>query len=339
MADSRKPAVPPVDPGLAAKHLETNGYRPTEVIEVGVGNWSICFGFGDDDRPLVIRYGHHRTDFDIDRAAHGFAGPALPIPEVLQIGRAFPDRYLGGDEPGCWFAISERVNGKPLELVDSEQWRRLVPSVVEALEAMRTAPLPDRAGWGGWRLPDGDGTSSPPVGAHRNWRDHLLSVADQPNDGRIAGWKDRLASKAGRLADFGWGLEQLEGLVDDALLSAVEPGVSHQDMLYRNVHVVDDRITGLFDWGNAIYADHLYELALFEFWNPYYPALDVDLLRTELEAAWDRVGHTPEKVEERLRVCHLHNGLVHIVYGAFVQNWDALDWTAARMRTLGRADR
>ena len=324
--------TPPVELAEVAIHLGALGYVPTNLAPVGAGHWSVCFGFVAAGRPLVIRYGHHREDFDLDRAANRFDRPGLPIPEVLDIGRAFSDRDLGGDRSGCWYAISERVDGSPLEKINAERWDRLVPSIVTSLEAMRTATLPHGVGWGSWTSIDDDGT---PIGSHRTWRDYLLAIVDEPNDGRIAGWKDNLAGNKARSADFSWGLDLLDDLVDDSLSAAVVKGVTHQDMLNRNVNVIDDQISGLFDWGCAAYADHLYEFSLFEFWNPWHPELDIGRLRAELEAAWARSGYTPERVEERLRVCHLHNGLVHLMYGAYLQNWDTLIRTASRMRTLG----
>ncbi len=328
-ADAAHPSITTED---AAEHLLTLGFEPIEFAPVGAGHWSICFGFVASGRPLVIRYGHHRTDFDLDRAANRFDRPGLPIPKVLDIGRAFADRDLGGDQAGCWYAISERVDGSPLEQVNAERWNRLVPSVVTSLEAMRTTPLPEGVGWGSWTSIDDRGT---PIGSHRSWREYLLSIVDEPNDGRIAGWKDNLAGNQARSADFSWGLDLLDELVDESLSAAVVRGVTHQDMLNRNVNVLDDQISGLFDWGSAAYADHLYEFSLFEFWSPWHPELDIGRLRAELEVAWARSGYRPERVEERLRVCHLHNGLVHLMYGAYLQNWDTLTRTASRMRTLG----
>lgn len=317
---------------LAAEHLSSSGYEPIGLSPAGAGHWSVCFGFVATGRPLVVRYGHHREDFDLDRGATRFNNDALPVPEVLEIGRTFLDTELGGDGPGCWYAISERVPGEPLELVTTDRWPALVPSVVATMEAMRIAPLPTGAGWGSWTTIDSSGA---PIGSHHSWRDALLSIVDEPNDGRIAGWKDNLRALPHRSADFDWGLTLLDELLDDGLADAAVRGITHQDMLNRNVHVIDGGITGLFDWGCAAYADHLYEFSLFEFWNPWHPAMDTGLLRSQLEAAWDRNGYAPKRVEQRLRVCHLHNGLVHLMYGAYTQNHENLALVAARMRELG----
>jgi hygromycin-B 4-O-kinase len=278
-----------------------------------------------------VRYGHQRDDFDLDRAAFRFNQQGLPVPEVLDIGRAFAGQDLDGDKSGCWYAVSERVFGEPLEQVSATQWSALVPAVATSMEKMRLALPPAAIGWGGWASVSTDGA---PIGRHPSWREHLLAVIDEPNDGRIAGWRDNLRANRERQADFDWGFELLDELTGGSLVDSVVRGISHQDMLNRNVHVSGSRITGLFDWGCAAYADHLYELSLFEFWNPWHPEVDVVALRAELEANWQRSGFTAERVAERLRVCHLHNGLVHLMYGAYLENWDTLWQTAERMRDL-----
>lgn len=323
--------IPNITSGQVVDHLAKLGYMVSHVSEIGAGHWSVCFGFVTENRSMVIRFGHQRNDFDLDRAASQFSSSKLVVPKVVTIGRAFQNLDLGDNQPGCWFAISARVFGEPLETVNADQWAALVPAVAASMEAMRLGVPGGEIGWGGW---DSIGKDGIPIGGHSSWRNHLLSIVDEPNDGRLAGWRDNLRANPDRSNDFDWGFELLDRLTDNTLVDSVVRGIAHQDMLNRNVHVLGDRISGLFDWGCAAYADHLYEFSLFEFWNPWHPRLDVEALRAGLELSWERSRFVPERVEERLRVCHLHNGLVHLVYGAYLQNWDTLATTAARMRTL-----
>ena len=102
----------------------------------------------------------------------------------------------------------------------------------------------------------------------------------------------------------------------------------------RNVLVEDGRLTGVFDWGCSIYGDHLYDLALFEFWSPWYPDLDIGLLRSTLEQRWHEAGYVPPNLVNRLTACYLHIGLDHLAYNAYLGDWSMLAATAGRMRTL-----
>ena len=99
------------------------GVEPTEVVRIGEGAWSRCFGFGCDNKDLVIRFGSYVGDFQKDQLAYTYATPDLPIPEVLEIGQAFDGYY----------AISTRVYGVPLESLSERQWLATVPAVVAGL--------------------------------------------------------------------------------------------------------------------------------------------------------------------------------------------------------------
>ena len=111
--------------------IDYSGTSSRTVEVVGEGAWSLCYGFRHGQDELVIRFGKHVEDFRKDERAFAFAGPDLPIPEVLDIGHAYDGYY----------AISRRVYGVPLESVNVAGWRAIVPALVDALEAMRTADL------------------------------------------------------------------------------------------------------------------------------------------------------------------------------------------------------
>jgi hygromycin-B 4-O-kinase len=289
----------------------------TDVALVGAGAWSQCFGFHRAGQELVVRFGKYVDDFQNDQRAHANATPGLPVPRVLAIGPAFDGYYC----------ISTRVYGVPLESVSAAQWRALIPSIAAALEALREADISTASGYGGWGV---DGNAPYP-----SWPSFLLRVGDDTPDRRTFGWRKRLATSPEDEAAFVWGYDLLERLASDA----VPRYLLHCDLINRNVLVVGDRITGVFDWGCSTYGDHLYELAWFEFWSPWYPELDMELLRAELERRWREVGYWPEDMASRLRACYLHIGLDHLAYNAYLSDWPTLRATAERMRELATADR
>ena len=155
-----------------AEHLDT---APSEVALIGEGAWSRCFGFRRDDDDLVIRFGKYVDDFEKDKWAYRYATPDMPIPELIDIG-SFGDEY---------YAISTRVHGRPLEEVSALEWRAVVPSLVAAMEAMRTADISLSTGVGGWAS---DGNAS-----MAQWSEHLLAVDVDTVDRRTYGWRKRLA--------------------------------------------------------------------------------------------------------------------------------------------------
>ncbi len=288
------------------------GTEPSEVLHIGEGAWSRCFGFRWDDEDLVIRFGNYVSDFQKDQLANTYTTPDLPIPEVLDIGQAFDGYY----------AISTRVHGVPLESLSKTRWLAIVPAVVSALEAMRTTDLSSSLGFGGWGT---EGNAS-----HSSWSSRLLSVGDDTPNQRGHGWRERLAASPQGDATFVWGFDLLKNVIDDS----VPRCLLHCDLINRNVLVNEDKISGVFDWGCSIYGDHLYELAAFEFWAPWFTKLNMQYLRSEIERRWFEVGYAPENKELRLMACYLHIGLEHLAYHAHLGNWTTLSAVAERMRTL-----
>ncbi len=285
---------------------------PRDLSLIGAGAWSQCFAFTHADRALVIRFGKHVGDFYKDRRAHAYDAPSLPIPEVLDIGPAFDGYYC----------ISSRVVGAPLELVGATQWCTLVPALARAMEALRTADISITTGIGGWNA---DGQAE-----FGSWSAFLLSCAVDSPTHRTHGWRQKLDRHAVGAATFDWGYALLQTV---ATVPAPRCLV-HCDLANRNVHVIEDTITGVFDWGCSLFGDHLYELAWFEFWAPWTPSLDMVLLRRQLDYAWRASGYRPDHVAERLRACYLHIGLGHLGYNAFTGNVESLEGTAHRLRAL-----
>jgi hygromycin-B 4-O-kinase len=289
-------------------------HSSSHVEGIGAGAWSQCFGFRRGEQELAIRFGQHVDDFWKDQRASSYRSPDLPIPDVLAIGSAFDGYY----------AISTRVHGVPLESVGATQWQSIVPSLAAALEALRLADVSVTEGFGGW---GGDGHAP-----HAQWSDHLLAVGDDTPDRRTYGWRARLAAYPGADALFRRGVDRLKQVANDS----VPRGLIHSDLINRNVLVNESSITGVFDWGCACYGDHLYDLAWFAFWAPWFPSLDIDLLRSELERRWHALGYVPHQKDERLMACYLHIGLDHLAYNAHLGDSSALRATAERLQALVR---
>lgn len=289
-------------------HLGTN-LAETEII--GEGAWSRCFAFQHDNQDLVVRFGNYVADFQKDKLAHAYASPDLPVPKVLNIGEAFDGYY----------AISTRSYGVPLESLNSTEWLEVVPSLVAALEAMRLAELPPNSGMGSW--------SAEGQAPYKKWSEHLLDIDDGPHR-RTYGWTKKLATFPEGTETFDWGFKLLKEVVSDS----VPRSLVHCDLINRNVHVENGNLSGVFDWGCALYGDHLYELAWFEFWAPWYPELDIGYLRDELERRWLETGYVPEDKDSRLMACYLHIGLDHLAYNAHLESWTDLAATAERMKAL-----
>ena len=277
------------------------------VAPLGMGVWSKAFAFQWAGQDYVIRFGAHQEDFAKDRLAARYAGPALPIPRIIELGEAF----------GGYYAISERVFGGYIDDVNETQMRALLPSLLAALDAARLADLSATTGYGGW---DAEG-----IAPYPSWRVTLLDIAsDRPTD-RIHGWRERLAASSVGDGPFEEAYGRLQTLADRA---PEDRHLIHSDLLHYNVLVEADRITGVLDWGCAMYGDFLYDLAWLCFWQPWYPAWWRIDFRAEAARHYASIGLDVPQFEERLRCCQIHIGLASQAYQAYAGNWTDLQDTA-----------
>ena len=278
-----------------------------DVAQLGMGVWSQAFAFRRAGRDYVIRFGAHQEDFAKDRLAARYAGPALPIPRVVELGVAF----------GGYYAISERIFGGYLDDLDETQMRALLPSLFAALDAARLADLSGTTGYGAWGA---DGTAPYP-----SWRAALLDVAnDRPAD-RTHGWRERLVASPVGVGPFEEAYRHLRALADRV---PEERHLIHSDLRHYNVLVEGDRVTGVLDWGCGMYGDFVYDLAWLCFWQPWYPAWQRIDFRVEAMRHHAAIGLDVPHFEERLCCCQIHIGLAGQAYMAYAGNWADLPDTA-----------
>ncbi len=300
-----------IDADAAARFLADHlGRTVDDVVEVGAGAWSNCFGFTDSGTEYVIRFGNHVDDYQKDQVASAFSSTRLPIPVVTEVGAAFPG----------YFAISTRAHGEPLELLGAADWAATVPELLAVLDEMRAVPIDADAGFGGW----GVNGKAP----FASWRDFLLAVSVDDAERRTHGWTTKLADSPFGDQAFHAGYARL------AEVSATIPSpqfLVHSDLINRNVLVRDRRITAVFDWGCSFYGDFLYDIAWIEFWASWYPAMsDVDFLAVARAHLNDR-GVVVQDFDARVRCCLLHIGLDHLAYNAFTGNMVELGNTVDRL--------
>ncbi len=292
--------LPPTDEEIAQISLETLGCFPTGITTLRSGAWSRAVGFESERGPMVIRFSATADDFRADELAARFASSFLPIPQVYGIG-ALGDRY---------WCISQRMPGIHLDDLDAQGMVEVLPSLTAMLRSMRDVSAADTYGYGGW---DTNGN-----GRFASFAGQLLEVGvDNPGE-RGGGWSENLRQHAHAQSIFDAGMSSLRELVTFA------PDVRqliHQDTINFNVTVANGKISGIFDWGCAMWGDALYDLAWFRFWNPWYTQWASVNIPDQLERM---VGVQGDHAHERMHCYLLHIGIGHIRYNAFTENWSAM---------------
>ncbi len=72
----------------------------------------------------------------------------------------------------------------------------------------------------------------------------------------------------------------------------------------------------------------------FNFWSPWHPNLDIDLLRAALRDRWSRANYGPDHEADRTSACLICIGLEHLICNAIIGRWDDLDDVVDRMTAL-----
>ena len=280
------------------------------------GEWSAVYSarIGDDD--LVARFSAFEEDFEKDAYAARYGSAALPIPAIIDRGRAGEGFY----------ALARRMPGEHIDALDDAGMRRVLPSLFGALDAMRAVDLSGASGFGGWRA---DGATM-----HRTWHDELLGVASGPATRGSPGWRALLQDSPTAVATFEEGFARLQELV---AFCPEERHLVHEDLLNRNVLAADGRITAVLDWGSSIYGDFVYDLAKLVFYEPWYPQWRNIDFAAEAQAHFDSIGLDVPHFAERLRCYCLREGISGMAYSAFRQRWEQIDLKARRVLEIARA--
>jgi len=237
--------------GLLTAH---HGGPITDLASLRGGYWSSAYSYRAGGRDLVVRFGQKREGYEMDQRAAQWAGPELPIPEVLAVGDA-----LGGA-----FAISVRHEGQFLEDVSVDDAPASGSAVARLLAGLRAVPAPPGSP-SSWYPPGEDPETS-------TWRQWLLdSLVDDPQR-TVSGWRATLAADP-ELDDLYRRCEQRIG----GLLAACPErrDLVHGDLLHQNVLLSDDwsRVTGVFSWKCSVLGDFLFDVAWCTFWSAWHPGI------------------------------------------------------------------
>ena len=288
MADSRL-STDQVLAFLAERHEG----RPVRDLEpLSGGFWSSAFAYRTaDDRELVVRFGQLLDGFEADRAAMAYAGPDLPVPEVLEVGAAFDGSY----------AISARAHGRFLEDVTPEESDVAGATIVRLLGALHAVPAPTDA-------------SVAPDSWRRFLRDGLV---DDPAR-TVHGWRQRLAEDPALDRLF----RACEARVRELSEACTERrDVVHGDLLHRNVLVSEgaSRVNAVFSWKCSVRGDFLFDTAWCTFWGHLHPGIAAAAVLGRVTSA-DWANADPADLvdaEVRHHCYELHIGASHLGWFAW----------------------
>ncbi len=286
----------------------TDRFGPVvDLVTLQGGGWSSAYGFVAGSDEWVLRVGHHRLDFEKECTAATWCEPGLPVPDVLEMGDAF----------GCHYIITRRHHGTKLADLDPSRVTDAIERLVDVLTAIRRVELPGH-GYGIWLAPGVDAPAA-------SWSDHLCSVADR-DEIRLIEWRRKLARHQRASDAFRLGCSRLEALAD---AFPATRGLVHADLLLNHLIGPDGSITAVFDWGNALAGDPLYDIAWIVYCIPWFPAIErrhvLDLARR----------HFPDDDLDRLLPLYeVHIALGELQYTAYLEDVAGIDAATDRLERL-----
>jgi len=203
---------------------------------------SQAFGFRHGVADYVLRVNQSIDGFTKDRFVyHSFAGPDLPIPEVLDIGQ------LDGTHAFC---VSRRMPGVRLQDMDDAHLSQLIGPTEELVATISAADIRGTQGFGRF-----DATG---IGPYARWHDFLTSITDPHRfDWALAGRTAHMPT-----------VRTLCCLVAQlAAQCPEERRLVHGDFGSYNVLTDGQHITAVIDWDRALFGDPLYDVANLLFWR------------------------------------------------------------------------
>jgi hygromycin-B 4-O-kinase len=271
------------------------------------GEHSQAFEFHAGEAAFVARVNTVEHAFKKDAyAAKSFASAALPIPEVLHIGKMESEHYV---------CITPKASGVILQnaFKRSSSKDKLLDAVVEVMEAMRALKIPAENGYG---IFDEKGQ-----GKYSSWRRSLLALEHTQKSA---------AETLARTTCFE--LSVYEALV--AVASSVandipeEQSLVHGDFGMDNMLIDGTKVTGVIDWSLAKYGDPIHDAAWLHLWWTEAQFADAYLRRSKFAA-------NARAFPERLRCYAALIAVRSLGFFAFSQQPDKYAWLKARAVAIG----
>jgi len=221
----------------------------------------------------------------------------LPIPQIIKI-----DSYQG-----LFYAISPFFPGEPLESLAAADLEQALPSFLSMMAALRSADTSSIAGFG---------TLTPAGrGAFSSWSEALLDVNDDRPSNLVHGWKEKLGEAPGALRKYNQFYTKLTELVK---YCPERKSLIHSDLLYQNLLVDNHKVSAVLDWGCSMIGDPVYDIAIFAFFEPWYPAFaHANLIQKMQQAFLEASPDNRRYFDERMLACQIHLTLGNIAFCVF----------------------
>lgn len=305
---SQKPKVN-ID-AVAAWLADRHAVQVTDLAPISGGFWSAAYTYEVKGEPFVVRISDLAEGLTIDAAAVQFAGPDLPIPEVIFVGEGL----------GHHVAISRRHDGRFLEdvsVADADAAGIALSRLLAALRAVPSSPeMPVL-----WHK---EGRA-----AEMSWHDFLRSGLVDHSEANTGGWRQKMGQNKRVEGLFKACESRIETLLP---LCPERRDLVHGDLLHQNVLISEDasQVTGIFSWKCSVRGDFMYDVAWCTVWEPWHPGIAAaDMWGRTLSAA-DLNAADLAAAPQRHHCYELQIAASHFGWNIWTENDKALEELAER---------
>ncbi|WP_246294082.1 phosphotransferase family protein [Paenibacillus planticolens] len=286
----------------------------TDVRPIEQGEVSKVFSYKQQDDEFIIHFNSSCEGFVRERYVHDlFASQGIPVPRVLEIGRA---------NEALYFSIAEKVPGRTIISYPEAEIKQILPDLVRQFTNMNEVQLGQTEGYG-WIQPSGDGS-------HRSWPEFLASFFQEEQTGFWHGWYALFEDSFLEKDVF----QRLYGMMME--LSKYSPQqryLVHGDFHLGNMLTDGHRVTGIVDWEMAFYGDFVFDLATQHLWTPQLQIPEL------VRSTWAAEGRDIPHFEERLRCALLFKGIDGLRFYAKKGDRNAYDSVKAELYRSESSDK
>ncbi len=229
-----------------------------ELKPIQIGHMSQTCSFSVDGQNYIIRFNPSSESFEKDAYAfHHYASASIPIPPIVTIERT----------GGLAYAISEKIPGTMLNFMGDAEYRQVIPSVLEVLDAIHHIDVSQQQHYGY--------INSKGVGRSKSWRQYLQylsSVEEEDQASFSSHWQKLFQDTMLEKSVFDNVYQKMLSLLD---YCPEERYLVHGDYGFDNVLAHEGKITAVLDWAISQYGDFLYDAAYLHFFSYQYNFLEL----------------------------------------------------------------
>ena len=287
------------------------GQPPANLAPIESGLTASVFSFDCGGEGYVIRIAtkEHAESLRKDGfIADLVISTDIPVPSVLHMG-VMDDLH---------YAIAEKLPGVQLDRLPRNEYLKLIPALIENLDDIRQVDIGATPGYGYF---DGRG-----VGPSASWPEYLLSIKDEQPEGTFYGkWHHLFDETFMDREYFDHVHKKMAALME---ICPPDRYLIHSDYGWDNVLAEDGKITAVLDWANALFGDHLYDVAWMDL---YSPELD---LRAQFKEHFRKEVVQVNYYEQRLMAYQCHISLESQMFCAMMNRPADYRWICNRTNYL-----